>query len=153
MNLPKPRFNKAILALCLAAAPLTVIVSCGKNNDSNNQSQNSKLSLLQQKWNMVKIYDTAVSDNVTVPTVYREYTGKPGDYYYFRPDKTLDIVYDTASPIKTSDPYKFIESPLSYIFYSDTFHILELTSNKMEIFKSTPPGSGSYLSQHIYLSR
>jgi hypothetical protein len=126
------------------------VVSCGKSND-NNSTNNTKLTLLQQKWNLVKIYDTVGYDNA--PTVYREFTGKPGDYFWFRPDKVLDILVDTFSSFRNSDPYKFIESPLSYTFDGDTFHIIELTSNKLDIYEKIRAGYTSSYSQHILLSR
>jgi hypothetical protein len=146
------RLNRTIIALCLVAIFLICVVSCGKDNDNdNNQKQDSKLTLLQQKWNLVKQFDTAVSPNN--PPVYKEYTGKAGDYYYFKPEKTLDIVFDSASSFKTSDPYQFTEITMSYTFYGDTFHILELTTSKLEIYKKVPAYSTGYMSQHVYLAR
>jgi hypothetical protein len=145
---PLTHFSKTIIAICLSAATLICFVSCDKDKDETEQAK-TKSELLKQKWNVVKQLDTFVDPSVNY-YIYKAYTGKAGDYYDFGTDGTLNFEVDGQ---KWSDPYKFTESTMSYTFYSVTYHIIELTEHKLEIYKREDHGPGHFSAQRVFLER
>jgi hypothetical protein len=57
-------FTKAVLALCLIVTTLTCLFSCHKDNDNRKREQ------LNQKWNLIKRYDT--TDSASAGITYSE---------------------------------------------------------------------------------
>jgi hypothetical protein len=143
---PLTRLSKTIIALFLVTASLLCVVSCDKDKDDI-----SKSKLLKQRWNVVKQFDTFVDPSVNF-YIYKEYTGKAGDYYDYGTDGTLNIDVDGHH---WGDPYQFTESTMSYTFYSVKYNIIELTEHKLEIYKREELGNGPghFSAQRVFLER